>query len=139
MAGNWTAPNPVAGAVFTYNLKQDLPADTKLVLTIADESNRQVRRIELDKSPGVKRVAWNLRPDPAAPPPAPAAGSPGAADGQRGGLAGPVPGGFTGGQRGGAAAMVPAGRYTATLGKMVGDKVTPVGPAQVFRVVTIQQ
>jgi hypothetical protein len=34
---------------------------------------------------------------------------------------------------------VPAGRYTATLGKVVGDKVTPIGPSQSFRVVTVQQ
>jgi hypothetical protein len=35
--------------------------------------------------------------------------------------------------------MVPAGRYQAVLGKLVGDKVTPVGPAQAFLVVQIPQ
>ncbi len=63
MAGNWTAANPPFGAVFTYNVKQDVPADAKLVLTITDESNRQVRRIELEKTAGLKRFAWNLRGD----------------------------------------------------------------------------
>jgi photosystem II stability/assembly factor-like uncharacterized protein len=140
MAGNWTAPNPPFGAVFTYNLKQELPADTKLVLTITNESNQQVRRIELDKSAGVKRLAWNLRGDTPAPA-APAAGAPaaGAAQGQRGAGGGQAAGAGFGGGRGGAAPLVPAGRYTATLGKMVGDKVTAIGPAQVFRVVTVQQ
>jgi photosystem II stability/assembly factor-like uncharacterized protein len=144
MAGNWVAPNPPYGAVFTYNLKQELPADTKLVLTITDESNRQVRRIELDKSAGLKRVPWNLRADPAAPAAAaagaPGGGAAGAAQGQRGAGGGQAAGGGPGGGRGGAAAaLVPAGRYTATLGKMVGDKVTAIGPAQGFRVVTVQQ
>jgi photosystem II stability/assembly factor-like uncharacterized protein len=129
LAGNWTAPNPPFGAVFTYNLKQDLPADAKLVLTITDEANRQVRRIELDKRAGLKRIAWNLRVDP----PTPVTGE----QGQRGGLTGAAQGGFGG--RGGAAPPVPAGRYTATVGKMAGDKVTPIGPAQSFRVVVIPQ
>ena len=35
--------------------------------------------------------------------------------------------------------MATAGRYTAVLGKMVGDQVTPLGPPQVFRVVSIGQ
>ena len=137
MAGNWTAPNPPFGAVFTYNLKQELPTDTRLVLTITDESNRQVRRIELDKSAGLKRIAWNLRGDVPAPAAAPAGA--GAAQGQRGAGGGQAVGGGFGGGRGGAAPMVPAGRYTATLGKVVGDKVTAIGPAQAFRVVTVQQ
>jgi hypothetical protein len=34
---------------------------------------------------------------------------------------------------------VPAGRYTATLGKLVGEKVTPLGPAQSFYVVAVRQ
>jgi photosystem II stability/assembly factor-like uncharacterized protein len=115
LSGNWIAPNPPTGAVFTYNVKQAVTGDAKLVLNIADEAGRQVRQIGLDNAAGVKRVAWDLRATPAA----------GAAQGQRG--------------AGGGAALAPAGRYTATLGKMVGDKVTPIGPAQSFRVVTIPQ
>ena len=87
LAGNWTAPNPPFGAVFTYNLKQDLPADTKLVLTIADETGKQVRRIDLDKAAGLKRVAWNLRGDPAAPGCRGRRASAGPAAGRRAGLA----------------------------------------------------
>jgi photosystem II stability/assembly factor-like uncharacterized protein len=135
MAGNWTAPNPPFGAVFTYNLKQDLPADTKLVLTITDETGRQVRQIELDKAAGLKRVAWPLRADPAAP----AAGAAGAAQGQRGAGGGQAGAGGGGGRGGAGAALVPAGRYVATLGKVVGDKLIPIGSSQSFRVVTIPQ
>jgi len=135
MAGNWTAANPPFGAAFTYNLKQEMPADAKLVLTIADETGKQVRQIELDKSAGLKRVVWPLRADP----PAPAAAPAGAAQGQRGAGGGAQAAGGGGGRGGGGAPLVPAGRYTATLGKLVGDKVTAIGPAQSFRVVTIQQ
>ncbi|MBI3490952.1 MAG: glycosyl hydrolase, partial [Acidobacteria bacterium] len=36
MAGNWTAPNPPFGAVFTFNVRQDPPSGTKFVMTITD-------------------------------------------------------------------------------------------------------
>jgi hypothetical protein len=66
---------------------------------------------------------WNLRTDP--PPPSanpPAAGR----------------GGF-GGRGGVQAPLVSPGRYRATLSKMVGETATPIGPAQTFSVVQIQQ
>ena len=47
-----------------------IPAEEKLVLTISDETGRQVRRLDLDKSSGLRRIAWNLRGDP--PPASPA-------------------------------------------------------------------
>jgi hypothetical protein len=133
MAGNWAAPNPPFGAVFTYNLKQEVSGDAKLVLTITDESGRQVRQIELEKSAGVKRVVWNLRGDVAAPAPAPA----GAVQGQRGAGGGQAAGGGAGGR--GGAPLVSAGRYTATIGKLVGDKVAAIGPSQTFRIVAVSQ
>src|SRR4029453_3078421 len=85
MAGNWTAPNPPFGAVFTFSLRQDPPGDAKLVMTITDESGKQIRRFDVDKGTGLRRVAWNLRADP--PPPARAgeAGEAGRAGGGRGG------------------------------------------------------
>jgi hypothetical protein len=49
MAGNWTAPNPPFGAVLTFNLRQDPPGDAKLVMTITDDSGKQVRRFDVDK------------------------------------------------------------------------------------------
>jgi hypothetical protein len=126
MAGNWTTPNPPFGAVLTYNVKQPLAADAKLVLTIADDTGRQVRRMEIDKNVGLRRVAWNLRSDP----PAASANVP-----QRGRGAGGLAG------RGGPALgpLVDAGRYRASLGKQVGDTVTPIGPSQSFTVVQIPQ
>ncbi|HEX7485494.1 MAG TPA: hypothetical protein VF332_05040 [Vicinamibacterales bacterium] len=137
LAGNWIAPNPPFGAVFTYQLKQEPPADTKMVLTIADDAGKQIRRIELDKAAGLKRIAWNLRGDAPTPVAAPA----GAPQGQRGagGQAGAAAAGGPGGFGRGGAALVPPGRYTATLGKMVGDKVTAIGSPQTFRIVQIAQ
>ena len=126
LAGNWTAPNPPFGAVFTYSVAKELPADAKLVLTIADESGKQVRRLDLDKAVGLRRVAWNLRGDPPAPTSG-TAGGPGQAAGGFGGFGrGQVP-------------PVPAGRYRATLGTLAGDKVTPIGAPQSFQVFVIPQ
>jgi len=126
LAGNWTAPNPPFGAVFTYSVGKDLPADAKLVLTIADETGKQVRRLDLDKTAGLRRVAWNLRGDP----PAPASGTAGGPGQAAGGV-----GGFGRGQ----VPPVPAGRYRATLGTLAGDKVTPIGVPQSFQVFVIPQ
>jgi hypothetical protein len=123
MAGNWTSPNPPYGAVLTYNVKNTLVDDAKLVITIADDTGRQVRRLEVDKQPGLRRIAWNLRGDP------PAGGSnPGQGRGFGGGRGGPPQG-----------PLVTPGRYRATLGKLVGDTVTAIGPPQSFTVVQIAQ
>jgi photosystem II stability/assembly factor-like uncharacterized protein len=121
MSGNWRAENPPFGAVFTYHLRQDLPADARLVLTISDEAGRPIRRLDLEKTAGLRRVAWNLRTDP---PAAPAGGVAGRGAGR---------GGFGG--RGNQPPLVEPGRYRATLGRMVGDIVTPIGQPQTFAVV----
>jgi hypothetical protein len=238
MSGNWTTPNPPFGAVFTYNVGKDLPADTQLVLTINDDTGKQVRRLTLNKTAGLRRIAWNLRPDAPAParttdadvatsddgastvgfglpstvgfglpstvgsglpstvgsglpstvgsgfpstvgsglpstvgsgfpstvgsglPSTVGSGLPSTVGSDlqagtqappqgagRGGQGAPgagqpaAPGAAAqfGGGRGGQVPMVPAGRYQAVLGKMVGDKVTPIGPAQTFYVVQIPQ
>ncbi len=126
LSGNWTAPNPPFGAVFTYHLREALPADAKLVLTINDETGRRVRRIDLDRTAGLRRVPWNLRADPPALTTAPAqSGAPQPAAGGRGGFQ--------------QAPLAAPGRYQAVLGKQVGDTVTPIGPPQTFHVIQIQQ
>jgi hypothetical protein len=129
MGGNWTAPNPPFGAVFTYHVKQTLAADTKLVLTIADETGRQIRRLEVDKTAGLRRIAWNLRGE--APPPGtnqPAGGVGGRQGGGSGGRGGPPQG-----------QLVGPGRYQATLGRVAGDGVVAIGSPQTFSVVQIMQ
>jgi photosystem II stability/assembly factor-like uncharacterized protein len=124
MAGNWTSPNPPFGAVLTYNVKQPLADDAKLVITITDDNGRQIRRIDVDKTPGLRRVAWNLRGEPSANPPQTGRGGFGGGSGGRGAQLG---------------ALVTPGRYRATLGKLVGETVTPLGPPQSFSVVQIAQ
>ena len=118
--------------MFTYHVRQELPADTKLVLTISDETGRPIRRMDLDKGAGLRRVAWNLRTDR---PAAPAPGTPEAAAAGRGGQGGR--GGLGGGRGANQPPLVQPGRYRATLGRMVGDIVTPIGSAQSFGVVHI--
>jgi len=134
LSGLWRAENPPFGAVFTYHLRQELPADAKLVLTISDEAGRPIRRMDLEKGAGLRRAAWNLRADP---PPAPAPGTPAAAAAGRGGQGGR--GGFGGGRGGNQGPLVQPGRYRATLGRMVGDIVTPMGSPQSFGVVQVPQ
>jgi hypothetical protein len=64
--GNVTTPNPPVGAVFTYTVGRAPEGDAKLVLTIADDSGRQVRRLDVAKVAGINRVTWNLRGEPPA-------------------------------------------------------------------------
>jgi hypothetical protein len=127
MGGNWTSRNPALGAVLTYNVTQPVAADAKLVVTIADDAGKQVRRMDVDKTAGLRRVVWNLRTDP--PPAAANTGGRGGAGGGGGGF----------GRGGNQAPLVPPGRYKATLGRLVGETVTPIGPSQSFAVVQIEQ
>ncbi len=131
MGGNVASPNAPVGANFAYSVGQAIPEGTNLVLTITDARGQQVRRMTLDKAQGLRRILWNLRADP------PAGG--GQAGAGRGGAAGgAVPPQFAG--RGGApgGALVAPGTYHATIGKQVGDTVTPIGSAQAFRVLEIE-
>jgi hypothetical protein len=122
--------NPVYGASLNYWLKDAPTGD--VALSIADSSGRTIRAIPGPKVPGVNRVVWDLRFDPAAParataaaqggptppvgaeegPPPARAGGPG---GRGGGAAGgPGPGG--GGRGGpGLTILAPPGRYRVTL------------------------
>jgi photosystem II stability/assembly factor-like uncharacterized protein len=124
MSGNWTAPNPPYGAVFTYSVNGNF-GDDKLVLNITDDAGKQIRRLELDKSSGLRRIAWNLRGEPA----------PGAPQG-RGGFGGGGGAGFGG--RGNLPPVVEPGHYRATIARVAGDKVTPVGQPQSFTVLPIE-
>jgi photosystem II stability/assembly factor-like uncharacterized protein len=137
---NWTAPNPPYGAVFTYHIAQAPAEGTRFVLTITDESGKTIRQLDghdaantIPQAAGVQRFAWNLRAD--APPPAAA----GAAPGGRGGGAAGGGGGFGGRGGGPQGPAVGPGIYKATLGKKVGDTITPLGVPQALAVVQIQQ
>jgi hypothetical protein len=65
LSGNWATPNPPVGAWMTYSVgSASIPATSRLVLTITNNAGMQIRRCELDKTPGLKRFAWNLNADP---------------------------------------------------------------------------
>lgn len=117
--GNETFPNPPFGATLTYHLREPMAAGAKLVLTIDDEAGQQVRRIDLPDESGIHRVTWDLRRNP----PAPAAGA------RAGG-----PGG-----RGRQGERVETGRYSATLGRLVGGQVTALGQPQTVLVVPLER
>jgi photosystem II stability/assembly factor-like uncharacterized protein len=123
MSGNWTAPNPPYGAVFTYSTNGNVAGDDKLVLSIADESGKQVRRLDLDKAPGLHRVAWNLRTDV----PSTTAGA------QQ-----PAQSGRFGGRGQQFGSIVPAGRYRGMIERVSGDKTTVLGQSQTFAVLPVE-
>jgi hypothetical protein len=124
--GNTTYPNPGYGALLTYSIGQ--ASDGKMVIQIADEQGQQVRRIELTGdalTPGVHRIAWDLRRDP-----------PAGAAGGRGGQGGGGGGGF-GGRGGNQGPPVAQARYTATIGTLNGETFTAVGKPISFAVVPL--
>jgi hypothetical protein len=175
ISGNFSTPNPPVCAWMTYHVKTALPADTKLVLSITDNTGKLIRRCELDKTAGLRRFAWNLVNDPVPPdslaiarmvaqagaaltpemraqadsamrnpnrPRTVTACTGGFGGGGFGGGGGGGGGGFNPAQfgaflRGGQGTRVPNGLYKASIGKMVGDKVTPIGPTQTFSVMAL--
>jgi hypothetical protein len=168
--GNTTTRNPPIGAPITYFVAPNFSGN--LVLNVADGAGKTLCRIDAPETPGVDRVNWNLRVQPApdpnagggrggggggggggrgrgnagpmcidATPVAPAAPAPGAdtlapaggAGAQ--GAAAAAGGGFGG--RGGTPPLVPAGHYVVTLGRLEGDKFTPIGKPQWFQVLPL--
>ena len=125
--GDPATPNPPYGAVFTFNVGQAPAGDAKLVLQIADDTGKQVRRIELPKDAGMHRIAWDLRGDPPAPPAGGRAGAPGG-DPEAAQT-------FGRGRQGGPLAT--PGRYRATIGRLTADTFSAIGAAQSFAVVPL--
>jgi len=136
--GNIATTNRPVGATFTYTVGKAPDGDAKLVITIADDTGRQVRRLEIPKTAGVNRTTWNLRADP---PQGEGRGGGRGTGGGRGDEGDPAGGGEQQGfgGRGGPppGPLVSPGRYRATLGVTSGDSVKPVGPAQTFQVVAL--
>src|SRR5439155_8906849 len=130
-------PNPPFGAQLTYYLRDKLEGvegegKPKIVLTVTDAAGTKISELErlpsgdpLPTIAGLHRVTWDLR---SGNPPAPGAG--------RGGRGGGGGGGF-GGRGGAGRALVRPGKYKVTLGKLVGDKLTPLGEPQEFDVIPV--
>jgi photosystem II stability/assembly factor-like uncharacterized protein len=160
VTGDERTPNPAFGAVFTYNVGSSFSGN--LVLTIADSGGRPICRMDVPEAPGLRRVDWNLRVGAAGGGGGRGGGGGGGGRGGGGGgnTIGCMPigtggganaaadpnalaqaaqqgfGGGGGGRGAGGAPMVESGRYTATLGKIVGEGAAPVpvGKPQSFAV-----
>jgi hypothetical protein len=145
---NLASPNPPAGALLTYYLRDDTPSGGKAVLTITDSTGKQVRQLDASSKAGLHRTPWDLREQApqgqggrgtTAPPTPPAEGGDEAAAtppaGGRGGR-----GGGGGGGRGFARSgpLVKPGSYTVTLGRLVSGTATPIGQPQRVEVVPLQ-
>jgi hypothetical protein len=137
--GDTATPNPPYGALFTYNVAQLPAGDVRLAINIVDDSGKQIRRIDVPKTTGVHRIAWDLAGEPAA-------------QGGRGGRAGGAAGAGGAGGAGGDDQEVPqffggrgrqsgppvaTGRYRATIGKLSGDTFTAIGQPVTFGVVAL--
>jgi len=114
---NESTPNPEVGAMLTYSLGAAPAAGTKYVITITDQTGKKIRTLDANQTAGLHRLNWNVRGEAGAAP------------------AGRAGGGGFGGNRLGP--LVEPGRYTATLGKQVGDDVTAVGKPQSFQVTAL--
>lgn len=121
LSGNFTTPNPPDGAVFTYHVNPGARSGDTLVILIRDENGEQVREMEVDGSPGLRRVEWDLRTDPPEPDPEQEAQA--------------AAGSFRG--RGRQAPLVEPGRYVASIGWKSGAEVVEIGPSQSFHVVKV--
>jgi hypothetical protein len=83
---NIASPNPPAGALLTYYLRDDLagagsgPDAPKMVLNVADSTGKMVRQIDASNTAGLHRTPWDLRETAAA-----GAGRGGRGGGGRGG------------------------------------------------------
>jgi hypothetical protein len=115
----WSGPNPPAGAILNYYLKND--AD--VVITIADKAGKTIRTIRnAPRTAGFNRTVWDLRYDP------PTGGAGGRGGGraaqppvQTAGAGEEAPAGGRG--RGGTAPLVVPGEYRVTL-RAGGQEVT---------------
>jgi photosystem II stability/assembly factor-like uncharacterized protein len=122
---NIASPNPPQGALLTYYLREDVPGGSKVVLTIADSTGRQVRQLDASIKAGLHRTPWDLR-ETAPPVPAGGRGAGGAGAG----------GGGRGTVRLGPA--VKAGNYQVTLSKLVNGTATPMGRAVTVEVAPLE-
>ena len=129
--GDPATPNPPFGAILTYHVGQPPAGDARLVINITDASGRQIRRLRAPAEPGVHRIAWDLTGEPPAP-----QGSRGAGAG-RGGVDDQEEVPTLGRGRGQSGPPVAPGRYRATLARVSGDTVTPIGDPQAFTVVPL--
>ncbi len=129
-AGQFAAPNPPAGALVTYHLRESVK--DKLVLKMTDAAGKAVTEVNAPSAAGVHRINWDLR-GAAAAPARPQGGRPaGGGEGEQ------PPGGDEPPPRprfGGGAPLVKPGKYTLTLTKMVDGKPIPVGDPQTVEVV----
>jgi hypothetical protein len=164
ISGNYATPNPPVGAYVTYHVRETYGPDIRLVLSISNAGGDVVRRCELDKTPGLRRIVWNLSGD---------GGGAGGRGGGRGGAGrgggrggggaaagrggdaaaadtaataqvqnipgcgGNIGRGGAGGRGGGGGGRVPNGAYRASIGRMVGTTFTQIGPSQTFMVMPL--
>jgi hypothetical protein len=143
---NAASPNPSAGALLTYYLREDLagaggPNGTKIVLTVTDSNGKTVRQLDGSNKAGVHRTPWDLHEAPRQNGQQRAGQRAGQA--MEGGQETEAPsrggrGGFGGRGGGRSGPLVKPGTYQVVLGKLVNGTVIPIGKAQTVEVVPLE-
>jgi len=126
---NIASPNPPFGALLSYYLREDEPA--QVVLQIADAAGRMVRQLDVSSKSGLHRTAWDLRE--AAAQPAQSGIVPLGEPGPNGQA---VARGGRGGR--GRTNLVKTGTYTVTLGKLSAGMFMAMGQSQKVEVVPLE-
>jgi hypothetical protein len=129
-SGEYAAPNPPAGAIVTYHLRESVKE--RLVLKVTDAAGKAVTELTANSSAGVHRMTWDLRGQATAPA-RPGGERPGGEGEQPGGDEPPPRPRFGGGP------LVKPGKYTLTLTKFVDGKPVPLGDPQTVEVVAIPE
>ena len=142
---NAGSPNPPAGALLTYYLRDDMTE--KVVLTVTDASGKQVRQMDASQTAGIHRTPWDLRETAPANPGGGGRGRGGAAAARpagpppEGGEAAAAPQGRGGrgfGGRGARGPLVQPGTYSVTLAKQANGTLTPLGKPQRVEVLPLE-
>jgi hypothetical protein len=125
-AGEFAAPNPPAGALVTYHLRESI--QEKVVVRVTDAAGKLVTELTVAGTAGVHRTNWDLRG---------AATTPARPGGGRGGEQQPGGDEPPPRPRFGGAPLVKPGKYTLTLAKVVDGKPLPLADAQTLEVVSL--
>jgi photosystem II stability/assembly factor-like uncharacterized protein len=138
--GEFAAPNPPAGALLTYHLRE--PIKERVVLKVTDASGKAVNELTASSGAGLHRMNWDLRASTgggAGGPGGPGGGRPGGGAGAAGGVQPPVEGEEPPPRpRFGGGPLVKPGKYTLTLAKIVDGKPVPLCEPQIVQVVPVE-
>ncbi len=131
IASGDSAPNPKFGALVTYYLREDQPAEAKTILIISDGEGKVIRQLDVPAKAGIHRAVWDLRTAPPSRSQTPT-GDTNAEDGP------PAAGRAAQAGRVRLGNLVAPGTYIVTLQKIVNGQAAPLGTPRMLEVVPLE-